>query len=70
MQNGREIGIGIVGGGYMGKAHAVAMSASARCLTPACAHGWKWSPLPATPDPRRTLRALGFSARRRDWRSW
>ncbi len=23
----REIGIGIVGGGYMGKAHAVAMSA-------------------------------------------
>jgi predicted dehydrogenase len=27
MQNGREIGIGIVGGGYMGKAHAAAMSA-------------------------------------------
>ena len=25
----REIGIGIVGGGYMGKAHAVAMSAVA-----------------------------------------
>ena len=24
----KEIGIGIVGGGYMGKAHAVAMSAA------------------------------------------
>ena len=29
----KEIGIGIVGGGYMGKAHAVAMSAVEQFLT-------------------------------------
>jgi predicted dehydrogenase len=36
-----EIGIGIVGGGYMGKAHAVAMSAVGAVFDTGCARGWR-----------------------------
>jgi hypothetical protein len=57
-----EIGIGIVGGGYMGKAHAVAMSPSARCLTPACGHGSKCpSPQARTSSAERYRAAYGFA---------
>ena len=61
-----EIGIGIVGGGYMGKAHAVAMSPSRRFSTPTAA--------PAG-NGRRDLEGLGRAVsrglrlcpRRGDW---
>ncbi len=64
----REIGIGIVGGGYMGKAHAVAMSAVGAVFdTPlrprlemVCA---------ATPASAETYRtAYGFARATADWR--
>lgn len=65
----REIGIGIVGGGYMGKAHAVAMSAVGAVFdTPlrprlemVCA---------ATPASAETYRtAYGFARATADWRA-
>lgn len=65
----REIGIGIVGGGYMGKAHAVAMSAVGPVFDTAlrprleivCA---------ATPASAETYRtAYGFARATADWRA-
>jgi len=64
----REIGIGILGGGYMGKAHAVAMSAVGAvfnthlrpCLEMVCA---------STPDSAERYRsAYGFARATDDWR--
>ena len=37
----RDIGIGVVGGGYMGKAHSVAMAAVGAVFDTALRPGWK-----------------------------
>ncbi|MEN8709596.1 MAG: Gfo/Idh/MocA family oxidoreductase, partial [Paracoccaceae bacterium] len=65
----REIGIGILGGGYMGKAHAVAMSSVGAVfntnlrprLEMVCA---------STPDSAERYRtAYGFARATADWRA-
>ena len=63
-----EIGIGIVGGGYMGKAHAVAMSAVGAVFGTALRP--RLEMVAATSDASAALhaRALGFARSTADWR--
>ena len=66
--NRREIGIGIVGGGYMGKAHAVAMQAVGAVfdtpLRPRC----EMIATTTTAGAAEKARQLGFARSTADWR--
>lgn len=65
----REIGIGIVGGGYMGKAHAVAMSAVGAVFDTALRPRLEMV-CAATPVSAETYRtAYGFARATADWRT-
>jgi hypothetical protein len=61
----REIGVGIVGGGYMGKAHAVAMSAVGAVFDTACGPALRWSPRSSPNRRNATAPPLASRARRR-----
>ena len=64
---GREIGIGVVGGGYMGKAHAVAMAAVGAVFDTPLRPRLE---MVAATTPARAeahARALGFARAARDW---
>ena len=64
-----EIGIGIVGGGYMGKAHAVAMSAVGAVFDTALRPRLEMV-CATTPDSaERYRRAYGFGRATHDWRA-
>ena len=64
-----EIGIGIVGGGYMGKAHAVAMSAVGAVFETALRPRLEMvcASTPASAERYRT--AFGFARATDDWRA-
>ena len=64
----REIGIGIVGGGYMGKAHAVAMSAVGAVFDTALRPRLEMVAATSEDSAERHRRALGFVRATADWR--
>jgi predicted dehydrogenase len=64
-----KIGIGIVGGGYMGKAHAVAMSAVGAVFDTALRP--RLEVICTTTESADRLRpAFGFARATADWRCW
>lgn len=65
----REIGIGIVGGGYMGKAHAVAMSAVGAVFDTALRPRLEMVAATSAESAERHRRALGFARGTADWRA-
>jgi hypothetical protein len=65
--NGREIGIGIVGGGYMGKAHAVAMSAVGAVFDTGLRPRLEMICAGSSRIGERYRAAYGFARAARDW---
>lgn len=63
-----EIGIGIVGGGYMGKAHAVAMSAVGAVFDTALRPRLEMVSAASPESAERYRAAYGFRRAARDWR--
>ncbi|UWQ20200.1 Gfo/Idh/MocA family protein [Jannaschia sp. W003] len=63
------IGIGIVGGGYMGKAHAVAMSAVGAVFDTALRPRLEMVAASTPESAARHARALGFARAAADWRA-
>jgi predicted dehydrogenase len=63
-----EIGIGLVGGGYMGKAHAVAMSAVAAVFDTVLRPRLEVIAAASPASAERYRRAYGFARAARDWR--
>jgi predicted dehydrogenase len=63
-----EIGIGIVGGGYMGKAHAVAMAAVGAVFDTDLRPRLEMVCAPAAIRPKRYRARLRLRARTADWR--
>jgi predicted dehydrogenase len=64
----REIGIGLVGGGYMGKAHAVALSAVGAVFDTALRPRLAVIAAATAASAERHRRALGFARATGDWR--
>jgi predicted dehydrogenase len=64
----REIGIGIVGGGYMGKAHAVAMSAVGAVFDTVLRPRLEMVAATSDASATRYRRAYGFARGTGDWR--
>ncbi len=64
-----EIGIGIVGGGYMGKAHAVAMSAVGAVFNTALRPRLEMIAASSDASAERYAKAYGFSRSTGDWRT-
>jgi predicted dehydrogenase len=64
----REIGIGIVGGGYMGKAHAVAMSAVGPIFDTGLRPKLQMVSATSDDSAARYARAYGFARSTGDWR--
>ncbi len=64
-----EIGIGIVGGGYMGKAHAVAMSAVGAVFDTALRPRLEMVCASSAASAERYRRAYGFARATDDWRA-
>jgi predicted dehydrogenase len=65
----RSIGIGIVGGGYMGKAHAVAMQAVGSLFDTALRPRLEMIATSSAAGAAEKARALGFSRSTGDWRA-
>jgi len=65
----RRIGIGIVGGGYMGKAHAVAMSAVGAVFGTALRPRLEMVAATSTGSAERYRAAYGFARATDDWRA-
>ena len=65
----RRIGIGIVGGGYMGKAHAVAMSAVGAVFGTALRPRLEMVAASSTESAERYRAAYGFARATGDWRA-
>ncbi|UWQ18188.1 Gfo/Idh/MocA family protein [Jannaschia sp. M317] len=65
----REIGIGIVGGGYMGKAHAVAMSAVGAVFDTALRPRLEMVAASSDASAERYRAAFGFARGTADWRA-
>lgn len=63
-----EIGIGLVGGGYMGKAHAVALSAVGAVFDTALRPRLEMIAASSSNSAERYRRAYGFSRATGDWR--
>jgi predicted dehydrogenase len=63
----RDIGIGLVGGGYMGKAHAVALSAVGAVFDTALRPRLAVIAASTPQSAERHARALGFARAARDW---
>ncbi len=38
----KEIGIGVIGTAFMGKAHSIAYASAGTAFVVNCAQGWKW----------------------------
>ncbi|MEQ8658875.1 MAG: Gfo/Idh/MocA family oxidoreductase [Hyphomicrobiales bacterium] len=68
MQNGRDIGIGIVGGGYMGKAHAAAMSAVGAVFETTLRPRLEMIAASSHTSAQRYADAFGFARAAADWR--
>ncbi|MEO1471277.1 MAG: Gfo/Idh/MocA family oxidoreductase [Pseudomonadota bacterium] len=64
----REIGVGIVGGGYMGKAHAVAMAAVGAVFDTALRPRLEIVCATSDASAERYRRAFGFARATADWR--
>ncbi|THD82129.1 Gfo/Idh/MocA family oxidoreductase [Aliigemmobacter aestuarii] len=64
----REIGIGLVGGGYMGKAHAVALSAVGAVFDTALRPRLEMIAASSADSAETYRRAYGFARAARDWR--
>lgn len=64
-----QIGIGILGGGYMGKAHAVAMSAVGAIFDTALRPRLEMVCASSTESAERYRKAYGFERATSDWRS-
>ncbi len=64
---GREIGIGIVGGGYMGKAHAVAMSAVSAVFQTALRPRLEMITGSTAESSRQLAKKFGFRRAAKDW---
>ena len=64
----REIGVGIVGGGYMGKAHAVAMSAVGAVFDTGLRPRLEMIAATSDASAERHRAALGFARATADWR--
>lgn len=64
----REIGIGIVGGGYMGKAHSVAMHAVGAVFNTALRPRLEMLCTSSVESARTKAEALGFTRHTADWR--
>lgn len=64
----REIGIGIVGGGYMGKAHSVAMAAVGAVFDTALRPRLEMIAATSPASAERYRRAYGFARATHDWR--
>lgn len=64
-----EIGIGIIGGGYMGKAHAVAMSAVGAVFNTALRPRLEMVAASSDGSAARHAKALGFLRSTGDWRT-
>jgi len=64
----RRLGIGIVGGGYMGKAHAVAMQAAGAVFDTALRPSLEMVCTTTVDGAARKARELGFAAATADWR--
>jgi len=69
MEPRREIGIGIVGGGYMGKAHAVAMSAVGAVFDTALRPRLEMVAARTEDSAERYRAAYGFARATADWRA-
>ena len=65
----REIGIGLVGGGYMGKAHAVAMAAVGAVFDTALRPRLEMIAAASAHSAERYRRAYGFARAAADWRA-
>ena len=65
----RQIGIGIVGGGYMGKAHAVAMSAVGAVFGTALRPRLEMVAATSTGSAERYRAASGFARAAAAWRA-
>ncbi len=65
----REIGIGIIGGGYMGKAHSVAMSAVGAVFNTALRPRLEMVAATSDASAERHRQALGFARATADWRA-
>lgn len=65
----REIGIGIVGGGYMGKAHSVAMAAVGAVFDTALRPRLEMIAATSPASAERYRRAYGFARATHDWRA-
>lgn len=65
----REIGIGIVGGGYMGKAHAIAMSAVGAVFNTALRPRLQTIAAGSLASAERYAAAYGFARAAADWRT-
>ena len=65
----REIGIGIIGGGYMGKAHAVAMLAAGAVFNTALRPRLEIVCATTDENAERYRRAYGFARATADWRA-
>ena len=63
-----EIGIGLVGGGYMGKAHAVALGAVAAVFGTALRPRLEVIAATTTASAARYAAAYGFARATADWR--
>ena len=64
----RDIGIGIVGGGYMGKAHSVAMSAVGAVFNTSLRPRLEMVAATSAESAERHRKALGFARATADWR--
>ncbi|MEL6702339.1 MAG: Gfo/Idh/MocA family oxidoreductase, partial [Pseudomonadota bacterium] len=64
-----EIGIGIVGGGYMGKAHSVAMAAVASVFDTALRPRLEMIAASSEASAERYRAAFGFARATGDWRA-
>ncbi|WP_428687075.1 Gfo/Idh/MocA family protein [Roseibium sp.] len=64
----RKLGIGIVGGGYMGKAHAVAMQAVGAVFNTTLRPSLEMVCTTSPEGARRKARELGFARATADWR--
>ncbi|MEM1431998.1 MAG: Gfo/Idh/MocA family oxidoreductase [Pseudomonadota bacterium] len=68
-RDGGEIGIGIVGGGYMGKAHAVAMAAVGAVFDTPLRPRLESVAASSPESARRYAKAFGFASASEDWRA-
>ncbi|ESW59572.1 MAG: hypothetical protein Q27BPR15_16770, partial [Rhodobacter sp. CACIA14H1] len=64
-----EIGIGLVGGGYMGKTHAVALSAVGAVFDTALRPRLEMIAASSAASAERYRRAYGFARAASDWRA-